>query len=344
MERAKRRNSFDSQNSANLTGSTKTQSPAVEDDIFTMLQREESRYRSKGYGLIWAASMSVASILLFPVLGRMIWPTVLSWEIPEPYLVSALALPVSWGMQIILNIMCFVIYHLEWDFFERYKINPNPWPWKKDREAWVKLMRKSVIVVIFNNLIILPLLMLLDIHANEYKCPFSFDIESLPTPMTLLVTAPFFMIVEDCTFSSIHWLLHRKWLYPYIHKIHHTHITPVGVAAEYAHPLEFALGNILPTTIGPLLLGKHVHLFTVIVWYIFRAGETIDGHCGYEFSWSPYRLIPFSGSAEYHDFHHTHNVGNFSSFFCLWDTVWGTNTDFYKYQELKKKALELGKT
>lgn len=240
--------------------------------------------------------------------------------------------------------MCYVIYHLEWDFFERYKINPNPWPWKKDRKAWVQLMQKSVLLVVLNNLIVLPILMLIDVVANDWHCPFTLDMESLPTPLTLLITIPFFMFVEDFTFSCAHWLLHRKWLYPHIHKIHHTHITPVGIAAEYAHPLEFALANIFPTTLGPMLLGKHVHLFTVLLWYIFRAGETIDGHCGYEFSWSPYRLVPFSGSAEYHDFHHTHNIGNFSSFFCLWDTVWGTNTDFYKYQELKKKALELGKT
>ena len=34
-----------------------------------------------------------------------------------------------------------------------------------------------------------------------------------------------------------------------------------------------------------------------------RVMETVDGHCGYEFSWSPYRLLPFSGSSEYHNFH-----------------------------------------
>ena len=34
---------------------------------------------------------------------------------------------------------------------------------------------------------------------------------------------------------------------------------------------------------------------------------------GFEFPWSPFRLLPFSASATYHDYHHSHNRGNFSS-------------------------------
>ena len=68
-----------------------------------------------------------------------------------------------------------------------------------------------------------------------------------------------------------------------------------------------------------------------------RVGETLDGHCGYDFSFSPYRLIPLSGSAEYHDFHHSRNVGNYSSFFSIWDSVWGTNKAFYEHLESRQK-------
>lgn len=63
-----------------------------------------------------------------------------------------------------------------------------------------------------------------------------------------------------------------------------------------------------------------------------RVAETIDGHCGYEFSWSPYRLLPLSGSSEYHNFHHSHNVGNYASFFSYWDSLFGTNKDFFIYK------------
>lgn len=58
-----------------------------------------------------------------------------------------------------------------------------------------------------------------------------------------------------------------------------------------------------------------MHIATLQLWLMLRIGETIDGHCGYEFSWSPFRLLPFSNSAESHNYHHSHNVGNYGSFF-----------------------------
>jgi sterol desaturase/sphingolipid hydroxylase (fatty acid hydroxylase superfamily) len=130
--------------------------------------------------------------------------------------------------------------------------------------------------------------------------------------------------------------------YPYIHKIHHSFIDPVAIGAEYAHPIEFLLGNVFPVNFGPLLLNKHIHFYTVMCWIFFRLGETLDCHSGYEFPWSPYRLIPFSVSAEYHDYHHTHNVGNYSTFFTIWDTAFNCNTSFYKFKdhEQNKKKTE----
>ena len=61
-------------------------------------------------------------------------------------------------------------------------------------------------------------------------------------------------------------------------------------------------------------------------------------HSSYEFPWSPFRLIPFSAPASYHNCHHTHNVGNYATFFALWDTVFGTNRAYYKFRDNKLKA------
>lgn len=76
--------------------------------------------------------------------------------------------------------------------------------------------------------------------------------------------------------------------------------TSVGIASEYAHPIEFLLSNVIPFVAGPTLL--RAHYFTIFMWTILRIGETVDGHSGYEFPWSPYRLLPFSGSSTAHDF------------------------------------------
>ena len=120
------------------------------------------------------------------------------------------------------------------------------------------------------------------------------SVEELPSPMLLAGSVLFCMLCEDFTFYFSHRLLHTRFLYRHFHKMHHRFTVTVGIAAEYAHPFEHVFGIMLPTAIGPLILGRNIHILTVFAWYAVRTGESLDGHCGYDFSFSPYRLIPFS--------------------------------------------------
>jgi len=149
----------------------------------------------------------------------------------------------------------------------------------------------------------------------------------------------FFMLCEDFFFYWAHRTLHSPWLYPIVHKQHHEYNTPVSIAAEYVHPIESIIANMIPFSVGMHLLGSKVHYVTWMMWLIVRTFETTDGHCGYEFSWSPFRLLPLSGSAKYHDFHHSHNLGNYGSFFTLWDTLMSTNNHYFKFLA-KQEQLE----
>lgn len=78
-----------------------------------------------------------------------------------------------------------------------------------------------------------------------------------------------------------------------------------------------------------------------MLWQLLRGTEAIDGHCGYDFSWAPWRALPFAASAEYHDFHHSSNTGNYSTFFTLWDSVLGTNSTYYEYIKTKESKETL---
>lgn len=181
---------------------------------------------------------------------------------------------------------------------------------------------------------------MLSIVSQNWNVNITMEIENLPDSMTLISTVMFMMIVEDFGFHMSHRLMHWRVIYPYIHKVHHQHITTVGIAAEYTHPIDFALGSLVPSGIAAMLLGNKLHMFTFLMFGVVRIGEGLDGHTGYEFSWSPYRLIPFSTSARYHDFHHSHNVGNYSSFFILWDTLLGSNASFYLFHSKKDKQVK----
>jgi methylsterol monooxygenase/4-alpha-methyl-delta7-sterol-4alpha-methyl oxidase len=113
----------------------------------------------------------------------------------------------------------------------------------------------------------------------------------------------------------------------------------VCISSEYAHPIEYIVGNLLPVYAGSLILGKNLHCISFALWTIVRISESHDTHSGYEFTWSPFRLIPFQTTTSYHEYHHSRNIGNYSTFFTIWDTVFGSNVEFYKFLKNKDKQL-----
>jgi len=146
---------------------------------------------------------------------------------------------------------------------------------------------------------------------------------------TILPSVVFCYFVEDFYFYWIHRLLHWGPFYKYIHKVHHEHAAPFGIAGEYAHPIETVFLGI-GTILGPLIL--RAHLLTLWVWLFFRVWQVIDCHSGYNFPWSVNRFVPFWGGAEFHDFHHMAFVGNFASTFKIWDKIFGTDDKYYQWK------------
>lgn len=59
------------------------------------------------------------------------------------------------------------------------------------------------------------------------------EVESFPVVMMKLVLSSLFF---DVLFYGFHRILHTKYFYKRIHKIHHEWKAPIGVIAIYAHP------------------------------------------------------------------------------------------------------------
>jgi sterol desaturase/sphingolipid hydroxylase (fatty acid hydroxylase superfamily) len=168
----------------------------------------------------------------------------------------------------------------------------------------------------------------------NWQVPWRMDLESIPDPYEITRHILICIVCEDFCFHIAHRLFHcknkRLPLYQWFHKQHHEFQHPVSICSEYCHPVEFLVSNHYPSFVGMFLLGSKCHFWTIMLWGVIRVLESHDAHSGYEFPWSIFRIIPFNSDATYHIFHHTKNVGNYSSFMTIWDTVFDSNKEFYE--------------
>jgi sterol desaturase/sphingolipid hydroxylase (fatty acid hydroxylase superfamily) len=131
---------------------------------------------------------------------------------------------------------------------------------------------------------------------------------------------------NDIGFYWAHRIFHSKLLYATFHKQHHQFNGTVGIAAEYANPVEQILANMIPSLIGVILVGGHP--FCLCLWLALRLKQTYEAHSGYCFRGTLYDKLGLSGceQAIHHDYHHTVNTGNFGVEWMDW--LFGTQDGF----------------
>jgi len=207
--------------------------------------------------------------------------------------------------------------------FQKYKI-------QKDKTLSTKMKLKWCLYVVAGDLIPqLPMMCFVEpvlvLMGSRFDPPFP---SWGNTAMLMII----FLFIEDTWFYWVHRALHWGPLYTYIHKVHHTHTHPLGLAAEYAHPIETIILG-FGTFIGPFLFRPH--LIELWVWLFVRLWQEVDAHCGYDFPWSLHNILPFWGGSEFHDFHHMNFVGNYGSTFRIWDKICGTDAKFHAFKGKK---------
>ena len=176
------------------------------------------------------------------------------------------------------------------------------------------------------------------LHLQVIGLNYKYTLEDWPTVPQMIGQFFFFLFVEDIAFYWSHYLLHQPQFY-WIHKKHHKYNVTITLAATYAHPLEYFFGNMIPFALGSQILSYYVnvHIVTIMIWAIFRFFETCEGHSGYAWTWGQLAFIPWKLGSEYHNFHHSANVGNYGSQFSFWDNIIKTNTHYKKMMKDKIK-------
>ena len=298
----------------------------------TLLEWEKIRYKRKGYGVLIAILMNIIFLIFLPYILEKHWPDNIENQ-GLFYVITNFSLHklVSIGS----NLFFITIYKLEHPFFEKYRTSPIPWPWKNNAN-WKQQLQKTLSILFINHFIIIPIIYIPNIIWNI--SPVRLDKETIPSYFEIIWQLLFCVIIEDSVFYWTHSLLHHPFFYKRIHKVHHEYNQSVSFGAEYSHPLEYVFGNIISTETAPLLLGSHMHIITYWMHLIMSLTESIDAHSGYDFSWSPHRLLPFAIGAEFHIFHHLLFNGNYGGPLNTWDRVNKTvNKSYIKYFEEKAK-------
>ena len=185
---------------------------------------------------------------------------------------------------------------------------------------------------VFNYMIVSHFFMFAFLNFYDFQMPWRYEKE-LPSYMEQFRQIIICLMCEDFFFHFSHRLLHTKNknfpIYQWVHKQHHEHLNPIAITAEDIHWFEYLVSNLCGTMFGPCLFGSKMHYWTLSAWGVVRIAQSLDAHCGYEFPWSIFGLIPFGCPATYHHWHHTKNVGNYSSYMTIWDTIFDSNADYY---------------
>ena len=228
------------------------------------------------------------------------------------------------GLFVILN-LTYAALHLI-PYFDRWRL-----PRKPAQEPSRRLLLWALTYVGFGQIVLQPLITYGLYHLTVWVSGNAPVFSSPPSWATVAWQVVACLLISDFTFYWAHRSLHEsKLLYKYVHKQHHEFKGTVGIASEYAHPVELIYANIGTVMAGPVLLG--LHFYPLCVYLFFRVWETIESHSGYDLPWSPWHQFSWQGGAAFHDFHHTENRGNYGgALTSLWDKAFGTDAPYQKH-------------
>ncbi|KAK4906040.1 hypothetical protein LTR66_017755 [Elasticomyces elasticus] len=217
---------------------------------------------------------------------------------------------------LLIQIFCFwvpAIFYLVLDaiapaFSQRHKIQPAPkQPTRQD-------ILRCFTVVAQNQILSSVLHLTLLSVTSRAGSGSSYRIEkSFPGAIEIIRDVVLSLLMREALFYYSHRLLHIPYLYVRIHKKHHRFTAPIGLAAQFAHPIEQIFANALPISLPPQLL--HSHVLTFWIFLSFELFNTVTVHSGYDF---------FHNKAKMHDLHHEKFNLNYGSVGLL-DWVHGTN-------------------
>jgi sterol desaturase/sphingolipid hydroxylase (fatty acid hydroxylase superfamily) len=176
-------------------------------------------------------------------------------------------------------------------------------------------LKRTFQVLASNQLIFAPLMLFIMAFALLYQgwTPN----KTLPDVSVVLIELILLGISSLIIFYTTHRFLHRPYWMKKVHCIHHEYRTTNALASEYAHPIEFCLGNFGTLAGGVVLFSPS--LTSIYIFTILSNLTILVHHGGYSLPWAPW-AVP-------HDWHHFRYKELFGTVGIM-DRIFGTDKEF----------------
>uniref|UniRef100_A0A7R9W2V0 Fatty acid hydroxylase domain-containing protein n=1 Tax=Pseudictyota dubia TaxID=2749911 RepID=A0A7R9W2V0_9STRA len=161
------------------------------------------------------------------------------------------------------------------------------------------------------------------------------------TWMNTLLPLPIIFVAYDFFYTLLHWALHIKAIYGYIHKHHHHQKAPsrANVDAVNVHPIEYFLGeynHIFACFLYCRVMGMELHIAAIVLFLVI--GGTLAGLNHTRFDC----VVKLWGATIYdskhHDVHHRIPQSNYGQYIMLWDRIFGSFRDYDPNDRINPKA------
>jgi len=139
---------------------------------------------------------------------------------------------------------------------------------------------------------------------------------------TVVVPVPVLFVVFDLFYTALHWFLHIRCVYPWIHQHHHRQLSPsrANVDAVNVHPLEFFLGeynHLFATYLVCAVADVRIHVLAVLLFTVLGGAAAGINHTRFDsvvrvFGWTLF-------DSKNHDVHHRVPQSNYGQYTMLWD-------------------------
>ncbi|XP_074531290.1 cholesterol 25-hydroxylase-like protein [Halichoeres trimaculatus] len=259
---------------------------------------------------------------------RLLLQTLWDWLRHQPFLRSPF-FPVVFSLTVHLGCclpyICLDFLDYRLSFIHQFKIQPQ------SKVTWEMALRCLYKILHNHVCFIFPFSVL-----HWYWKPVSSPLLA-PDTWSVLKDVLACLLLFDTQYFLWH-LLHHKvsLLYQTFHKEHHLFTSTFSLTTENTNAWEM-LSLSLFTTLNVTLLGCHP--LTEMLLHVTNMYLSVEAHSGYEFPWSPHRLVPFNlyGGAPHHDLHHLKSKVNYAPYFTHWDKLFGTLQGEYTRRKTIKK-------